>query len=112
MAIQVSLSGLWLGTVLLTSMMLKNSASCSIGSLPSSWSMCDKMVAGKKYLVWVGVCVCVCVVCVWVCVCVCACRRGVQTVYNYRNNCAESTGLILILQDWEWDKFLIPPVVQ
>ena len=40
---------------LLTSMMLKNSASCSIGSLKSSLSMCDKMVAGKKYLV----CVCV-----------------------------------------------------
>ena len=39
---------------LLTSMMLKNSASCSIGSLKSSLSMCDKMVAGKKYLV----CVC------------------------------------------------------
>ena len=35
-------------------MMLKNSASCSIGSLKSSLSMCDKMVAGKKYLV----CVC------------------------------------------------------
>ena len=27
-------------------------------------------------------------------------------------NCAENIGLILVLQDWEWDKFHLPPIVQ
>ena len=88
--IHVNPPGLLLSTVLPTSMMLKNSASCSIGSLKSSLSMCDKMVAGKKYLsggVWVeeGVCV-------W--------------------KVLEKNGPILIPQDWEWDKFILPPVVK
>ena len=67
--IHVSPPGLLLSTVLPTSMMLKNSASCSIGSLKSSLSMCDKMVAGKKYLSG-GVCE-EREVCGWRRVCVC-----------------------------------------
>ena len=68
---------------LLTSMMLKNSASCSIGSLKSSLSMCDKMVAGKKYLV----CVCVEGACVEEGVCVkeevCVHERCVKRMVSF-----------------------------
>lgn len=66
--------------------------------------MCDKMVAGKKYLVW-G--------CVWRKVCVCK-ERGVdnEQLQICNLNCAENIGLILVLQDWEWDKFHLPPIVQ